>query len=294
MRALITVEDLSRDERKAVIERALALRTQLDEGHAIETSVGPVTVANVFYEASTRTQLSFDLAAQHLGARVLNLNVSSSSTSKGESLRDTVETVSAIGADLLVARHSEHGSISSIFEWTKRPVINGGEGAFAHPTQALLDAVTLIGHFGTLDGVNVGVIGDVAHSRVASSLGRLFPNLGARVIQIGPPEFLADEMDAESFQDLDSVLKDLDVAYLLRVQKERGAEVTDSYVASYQMDRRRFETLKPGAVVMHPGPVNRGVEVTPDVLDEERCLVLEQVANGVPTRMAVIEWVLGG
>lgn len=294
MRSLLTVHDLSRYDRESVIERAVFLRDRLDGGHAIDNALGEFTVGNVFFEPSTRTQLSFDLAAQHLGARVLNLNVSSSSTSKGESLRDTVETVSAIGADMLVARHSDRGSMRSIHEWTARPVINGGEGSYAHPTQALLDAVTLVRHFGTLDGLSVGIIGDLAHSRVASSLYRLLPDLGAKVFQIGPPEFLSDEIDADQVADLASVLGDLDVVYLLRVQRERGAEISDSYVESYQLNGDRFRSLRDDAVVMHPGPVNRGVEVTSEVLDNARCLVLDQVANGVPTRMAVMEWALSG
>lgn len=292
MKILLTVDDLRPDERASVIERAVFLRSQLDEGHAIESAAGGFTVGNVFFEASTRTQLSFDLAAQHLGARVLNLNLPSSSTSKGESLRDTVETVSAIGVDVLVARHTDHGSLQAIHEWTKRPVINAGEGAHAHPTQALLDAVTLVRHFGAVEGLSIGIIGDVAHSRVAASLCRLLPKLGAQVFQIGPPDFLSDEIDVEQVSDLGSVLGSLDVAYLLRVQRERGAEITDSYIDAYQMNGERFRSLGGNAVVMHPGPVNRGVEVTTEVLDEARCLVLEQVANGVPTRMAVMEWVL--
>ena len=293
MRSLCTIDDLTMGKREALIGRAIEFKSILDHGKPAVPSLRYTTIANLFFEPSTRTQLSFDLAAQKFGAQVLNLNVSSSSASKGESLRDTVETVAAIGADLLIVRHGSRGVSSEIAEWTSRPVINGGEGAHAHPTQALLDAVTLVQHFGSVAGLRVGIVGDVAHSRVAMSLARLLPSLGAAVTQVGPAEFQSETIGLGAESELDNLLPELDVAYLLRVQRERGASVTGDYIERFQLDMRRFNLLPPNAVVMHPGPVNRDVEIASEVLDEKRCLVLEQVANGVPTRMAAIEWVLG-
>lgn len=293
MRSLLDLDDLDVPTIEALLSRAAEHSVEGSSGERTEKTLSGVTVSNLFFEPSTRTQLSFDLAAQRCGADVLNFNEIGSSTSKGESLQDTVQTIAAIGSDVLVVRHEEPGTQARVALWTAKSVVNAGEGTIAHPTQALLDAATLLRRFGRISGLRVGIVGDVAHSRVASSLLRLLPRLGATVFQIGPGNLMNDDTPVEALGNLDDVIGDLDVVYLLRVQRERGAEIPDDYIDRYQLNRNRVEQMKPEAVVMHPGPVNRGVEIESSILEEERSLVLDQVAAGVPVRMAVLEWVLG-
>ena len=219
----------------------------------------------------------------------MNLDPSRSSTGKGESLRDTVVTVAAIGADVLVLRHAEAGIPDLVAEWTGLSVINAGDGAREHPTQALVDMLTLRNHFGELDGMRVGIVGDISHSRVAGSLTHAMPTMGIDVTLIGPEAFLPkDATGLKATTNLDGVIADLDVVYLLRVQTERGAEVDRTYSQSYRLDRGRAAAMHENAVIMHPGPINRGIEISDDVADGPRSLILDQVANGVPVRMAVL------
>ena len=269
-------------------------RDTLIDGARPAATLAGTTVANMFFEPSTRTQLSFDLAAQRLGAYVLNFNEIGSSTSKGESLRDTVETVAAVGADVIVVRHRTEGAPSQVADWCGRYVINAGEGQIAHPTQALLDMVTMVRRFGSLSGLRVGIVGDLAHSRVAASLCRALPRFGVDLVQIAPRVFQIREFDLVTEEQFDPVIPTLDVVYMLRVQTERGAVIDQEYIDAYQLHRARLDKLPPASAVMHPGPVNRDVEIESSILDDERSLVLEQVANGVPTRMSVLEWVTSG
>lgn len=292
MRSLLEVGQLDDEDLQELVAEGVRYRTALDGGEAVSRTLVGRTVANIFFEASTRTQLSFDLAAQRLGANVLNFNEVTSSTSKGESLRDTVETVAAMGADVIVIRHKDDGAPGRAAEWSGRHVVNAGEGTVAHPTQALLDTVTLVRHFGDVAGIRVGMVGDVAHSRVAASLWRTLTRFDVDLVQIAPARFQLDEDGLETSADFDATIGSLDVVYLLRVQVERGATIDSAYIDRYQLNRARFEALSPTSVVMHPGPVNRDVEIESSLLDEKRSLVLEQVANGVPTRMAVLEWVV--
>lgn len=294
MRSLLRLSDLDDETVASLLSRAGEFREVLRSSSPTAQPLSGSTVANVFFENSTRTQMSFDLAGQRLGAKVLNFNQNASSVSKGESLQDTVQTIASIGADVLVVRHSDVGVPAKVAGWTDKAVVNAGEGIAAHPTQALLDAVTMIDRFGGIDNLRVGVVGDVSHSRVARSLIHLLGRLGAETIQIGPPEFLDSDLDAVSRQSLDEVIAGLDVVYLLRVQSERGAVPESDYGERYQLNSDRFGRLSQSAVVMHPGPVNRGVEIEDRLMDEKRCLILDQVANGTPTRMAVLEWVVGG
>ncbi len=282
MRSLITLDALSAQDISSLVARAASAAYRGDE-------LSGKAVALMFFEPSTRTRLSFELAARRLGADVLVFHTETSSASKGESLQDTVQTVSAIGADILVVRHSSEGVPEQVQEWTGKPVVNAGDGSRAHPTQALLDAVTLTRHFGSVDGLRMGIVGDVAHSRVAASLLRAMPALGVDVVLIGPDDLLPPQSRAAKTSDLDRILPALDVVYLLRVQTERGAVPGGDYQEHFQMSNERVAAMKAGAVVMHPGPINRGVEIAGDVADGPRSMILAQVANGVPTRMAVLD-----
>ncbi len=260
------------------------------------------TVALMFFEDSTRTRLSFDTAAKRLSAQTLVFSAAGSSLSKGESLKDTFATVDAMGVDAMVVRHGCAGVPATATRWTTAPVLNAGDGRHEHPTQALLDCYTVTRHLGTpaLDGLRVGIVGDVANSRVARSDVAAFTALGASVTLVGPPTLLPPSVagwPVDVSHDLDEVLGDLDVVYLLRLQTERMASnalpSVREYAQRYGLDRSRSARLKPGAVVMHPGPMNRGVEISPDVADGPRSLVLDQVAKGVAVRMAVLFLLLG-
>ena len=295
MKTLTSAADLSRDDLDRIVHRALEYAATLDSGETPSPVLQDRVVANIFFEPSTRTRMSFELAAKRLGAHVLTFHPETSSAVKGESVRDTVMTIVSIGADILVVRHENEGLPQAMHEWTGVPVLNAGDGAGEHPTQALLDAATLVTRFGEVAGLKIGIVGDIGHSRVAGSLVRVMPTLGAEVMFIGPdgllPELTPDGIVTSA--DLDSVLPTLDVVYLLRVQKERGALAGPNYEDRFTMDLRRSSLMKPEAVIMHPGPMNRGVEIAADVADGPRSLILSQVRHAVPTRMAVLAEVAG-
>jgi len=259
------------------------------------------TVVSLFYEESTRTRLSFELAAKRLSADTMNFAVSSSSVKKGESLRDTCQTIEAMGVDALVVRHSSAGVPWQVASWVGCTVINAGDGWHEHPTQALLDCYTIRGRRGSLEGLRIAVVGDVKHSRVARSGILAFTLLGAEVTVVAPPTLLPPSLEGwpvEVSHDLDGVLPKVDVVYLLRMQAERQREALlpslREYTARYGLTRERVGLLPDDALVMHPGPINRGVEIAADVADIERSLITRQVANGVAVRMAVLFLLLGG
>ncbi|MEU4625991.1 aspartate carbamoyltransferase catalytic subunit [Actinoplanes sp. NPDC023801] len=262
------------------------------------------TVVNLFYEDSTRTRISFEAAAKRLSADVINFSAKGSSVSKGESLKDTALTLQAMGADAVVIRHSASGAPHRLANWVDGSVVNAGDGTHEHPTQALLDAYTMRSRLGRLDGLRVAIVGDVLHSRVARSNVLLLTTLGAQVTVVGPPTLIPLDVAAalsEKTQvsyDLDAVLPDSDVVMMLRVQTER---MQDSYFPSareysrrYGLDVGRMRKLPEHAIVMHPGPMNRGMEIAPEVADSPRSTIVEQVANGVSVRMAVLYLLLGG
>jgi aspartate carbamoyltransferase catalytic subunit len=259
------------------------------------------TMASLFYEDSTRTRLSFETAARRLSAEVMTFSVAGSSVSKGESLRDTVQTLTAMGADALVVRHGSAGVPWQVARWTTASVVNAGDGWHEHPTQALLDCYTVrqVRPQG-LAGTRVAIVGDVAHSRVARSDVACFSALGAEVVLVAPPTLLPPSLAgwpvAVSHR-LDEVLPKVDVVYLLRVQSERIGEALfpslREYAAAYGLTTERARLLAPDAVVMHPGPVNRGVELAADVADLPCSVITRQVENGVAVRMAVLFWCLG-
>jgi aspartate carbamoyltransferase catalytic subunit len=283
------------------------------------------TVASLFYEDSTRTRLSFETAAKGLGADTMTFSVATSSVKKGESLLDTVQTIEAMGVDAIVVRHSAAGAAHRVASWTRASVVNAGDGRHEHPTQALLDTFTLRRHRGpSLDGCRVAIVGDIANSRVARSNVTAFRALGCDVTLVGPPTLIPPRLDGWPVTvsyDLDDVLPDVDVVYLLRIQNERihdrGVATLDGgarrplrgesdhgnidvrfptlreYSARWGLTAERAARLKPDTLVMHPGPMNRGVEIAAEVADSARSLVTEQVTNGVAVRMAVLWSLLG-
>lgn len=289
MKGLTGIRSLDPADLRAIVSKSSDLRDRLDTGSDVEQSLHGLCVANVFFEPSTRTRLSFDLAAKRLGAHVITFNPGTASTKKGESLRDTALTISAIGADILVVRHDQSGAPRLVAEWTGLPVVNAGDGTNEHPTQMLVDVVTIGRHFGRFEGLRLGIVGDVTRSRVAGSLIGGLPMLGVDVTLVGPREWLPEVGELARSDSLDDVLGGLDVVYLLRVQTERGGEITQEYVERFQLNPARSAALAEDTIILHPGPMNRGVEIADEVADSPRCLATEQVRNGVPVRMTVLE-----
>ena len=300
MKHLLSIADLDRGELEDLLHLAGEFAEVLERPIPKVPTLRGKTVATVFFEASTRTRLSFERAAKALSADVMTFAPGTSSVIKGESLKDTALTIRATGADLLVVRHEAVGAAARVASWLDCPVINGGDGAHQHPTQALLDSLTIRQRFGKLDGLRIGIVGDVRNSRVARSDIDAFTLLGANVTLIAPPTLLP--RDLEGFpvsisHSLDEIIADLDIVYLLRIQMERGSgpglPSLPEYVSRYGIDRGRLERMSPDAVVMHPGPINRGVEIAANVADDPRALILDQVRNGVAVRMAVLFRLLG-
>jgi aspartate carbamoyltransferase catalytic subunit len=259
------------------------------------------TVCNLFFESSTRTRISFELAAKRLSADVINFTGDArSSLSKGESFKDTAQTLQAMGVDAIVVRHSSAGAPHRLSRWVEASVINAGDGAHEHPTQALLDLYSIREHFPSFDGLRVGIVGDILHSRVARSNVAALTKMGSQVTLVGPPTLIPPAIEgwgAEVSYDLEEVLPKLDVVYLLRVQKERQNEQLvpslREYATFWGLDRRRVDLMKPEAIIMHPGPMNRGVEIAADVADLERSIIIDQVTNGVAVRMSLLYLMLG-
>ena len=258
------------------------------------------TVCNVFFEDSTRTRLSFETAAKRLSADTMNFAVSSSSVNKGESLRDTIETIAAMGVDAFVIRHKSSGVPWQIDRWTDAAVINAGDGWHAHPTQALLDCYTIrtaLGRRESFDGLRIAIVGDVKHSRVARSDIRAFTLLGADVTLVAPRTLLPPSVDVPTTTDLDEVIGDVDVLYLLRMQQERMTESLvpslREYTSRFGLTPARAARLPEHALIMHPGPMNRGVEMAVDPSELPGSVITQQVTNGIAVRMAVLFELLG-
>ncbi|HEY1775772.1 MAG TPA: aspartate carbamoyltransferase catalytic subunit [Solirubrobacteraceae bacterium] len=297
MRHLLSIEDLDRDAIERILALAANFGTVADRPIKKLPSLRGRLVINLFYEASTRTRSSFELAAKRLSADVLNLVASGSSVEKGESLRDTVATLSAYGPDAIVIRSPYAGAPGLLAGWTQAAVVNAGDGKHQHPTQALLDCYALKNRLGSLDGLNIWIVGDLLHSRVARSCIQAFTRLGANVTVAGPPTLVPETFSALGASVRHSLdeLRQADVVYALRMQMER---MEDSHVPSvreytshFQINSRR---LSPRQLLMHPGPVNRGIELSGEVIDSPQSLITEQVAAGVVVRMAVLYEVLAG
>jgi len=250
------------------------------------------TAVNLFFEPSTRTALSFQIAAQRLGLKMLDFTIENSSTCKGESLIDTLQTVNALGVQLAVVRHGDDWPTLIAEENLRLALVNAGSGHYEHPTQALLDALTIKQHFGGFSGLKVTIVGDIRHSRVARSNKLLLELMGAQVSFSGPEIFYPYDIADCRWVDFDQAVAESDVVMMLRVQHERHQERFDvsDYNGRFGLNSFRLKQMKKDAIILHPGPVNRSVEVTGEVLQDSRCKILQQVANGVAVRMAVLEW----
>jgi aspartate carbamoyltransferase catalytic subunit len=300
-RHIISMDDLTTEDIFAVLDTAESFAEISERRIKKLPTLRGRTVINLFLEPSTRTRTSFEIAAKRLSADAVNFSASSSATVKGESLRDTAATLAAMSCDLVVVRHKYAGSPRMLADEMDCSIVNGGDGMHEHPTQALLDLYTMRQHLGRLEGLTVGIVGDICHSRVAGSLVPALRKVGARPIVIAPPTLLPsrpDVLGAEVSWDLDEVLPTLDVAYMLRIQMERAEGMpfpsVREYARLYGMNSARLAKLPAKAIVMHPGPMNRGVEISADVADGERSVVLGQVESGVAVRMAVMYLLLGG
>jgi aspartate carbamoyltransferase catalytic subunit len=298
---LLSINDVSAQDVVRVLDTAESFR---EVGTRVIKKVPALrgrTVVNLFYENSTRTRISFELAAKRLSADVINFSTSGSSVSKGESLKDTALTLQAMGADAIVIRHSSSGSPHTLTKWVKGSVLNAGDGTHEHPTQALLDLYTIREKLGRFEGLRAAIVGDVLHSRVARSLSFGLVKMGAEVTLVGPPTLIPPDAPAWGVQvsyDIDGVLPKLDVCYMLRVQRERQRQQYFPSVREYSrlfgLTRDRVDMLPEGCLIMHPGPMNRGVEIDSDVADLPQAVIEEQVTNGIAVRMSLLYLLLGG
>jgi len=307
MRHLLSIADLSKIEAISILDTANELARVSDGAVKKLPTLRGRTIVNLFAEDSTRTRISFEAAAKRLSADVINFSAKGSSVSKGESLKDTAMTLQAMGADAVVIRHSASGAAQRLADsqWMSGSVVNAGDGTHEHPSQALLDAFTIRKHLGLgksdLEGLSVAIVGDVLHSRVARSNVLLLAKLGAKVTLVAPPTLLpvgVESWPASISYDFDSVIPFVDVVMMLRVQQERMTEMyfpnAREYSRYFGLNSDRMKSMKPGAIVMHPGPMNRGLEISAEVADSSRSVITEQVTNGVSVRMAILYVLLTG
>ena len=307
MKHLLSIADLKREEALQILDTAQELARVSDGPMKKLPTLRGRTIVNLFFEDSTRTRISFEAAAKRLSADVINFSSKGSSVSKGESLKDTALTLQAMGADAVIIRHSASGAARRLADsqWTSGSVVNAGDGTHEHPSQALLDAFTIRKHLAhgaqDLTGIKVAIVGDVLHSRVARSNVLLLHKLGAKVFLVAPPTLLpvgVDSWPATVAYNLDQVLPEVDAVMMLRVQLER---MSDSFFPSareysryFGLNQERLAKLKPSAIVMHPGPMNRGLEITAESADSARSVIVEQVSNGISVRMAILYLLLAG
>ncbi len=298
-RHLLDVDDLTLEELERVLETARSFSEVMRRPIKKVPSLRGRTVVNLFYEPSTRTRLSFEVAAKRLSADVLNFTASASSVEKGESLKDTALTLRAMGVDAVVIRHPVAGAPWMLRRCLDVTVLNAGDGMHAHPTQALLDLFTMRERLGDLKGKTIAFVGDILHSRVARSGFKACLAVGMRVLAVAPPTLLPPVLPegVEASYDLDEIIPACDVLYMLRVQKERLLEgrfpSQEEYTRFYQLNMERLRAARPGVLVMHPGPMNRGVEISSEVADAPHAAITAQVAAGVAVRMAVLFLLLG-
>jgi aspartate carbamoyltransferase catalytic subunit len=307
MRHLLSISDLSRDFALEILSTAHELSRISEGGSKKLPTLRGKTVVNLFAEDSTRTRISFEAAAKRLSADVINFTAKGSSASKGESLKDTAQTLQALGADAVVLRHPASGAAHRLAQgrWISGSVINAGDGTHEHPSQALLDAFTIQSHLcdskGDLAGLHIAIVGDILHSRVARSNILLLKKLGASVTLVAPPTLIPYAWQSWGVQvshNLDAVLPTVDAVIMLRIQRERMSDLyfpsSREYSALFGINAARAELMKSHALVMHPGPMNRGLEITAEVADSPASVVVEQVANGVSVRMAILYLFIAG
>ncbi len=300
-RHLLTLEELSLAEMEQIHSIAAVFKRALQRGVKKVPALRGRTVVNLFLEPSTRTRLAFEMAAKRLSADVISFDAAHSSTTKGETLRDTAQNIQALNVDMIVLRHAASGSPLYLSKILNIPVINAGDGAHEHPTQGLLDTFTMKEHLGSLRGRKVAILGDVLFSRVARSNIYALSKMGATVILVGPSTLVPHwftELGVEVSHDLKSALADAEVVMLLRIQHERQVSShfpsLGEYTSMFGLNKARAAWLNPKAIIMHPGPINRGVEIHSDLADGPRSVILEQVTNGIAVRMAVLYLCSGG
>jgi len=302
IRHLAGLRGVPRSDLETLLDVAQGFRDALDSGATVAKSLSGRSVVNLFFENSTRTRLSFEAAEKRLGASPMNFTASGSSTAKGETLRDTARNIQALGADVFVVRHASAGVPSFLAQTTDAVIVNAGDGACEHPTQGLLDVLTLRQRFGTFEGREVAIIGDIRHSRVARSDIWALTTLGVKVRLFGPATLLPRHAQAfgplvEVVDSLEHALEGVDAVMLLRIQHERQSSgllpSLREYRQTFGLDKSRLALCRPGALVLHPGPINRGVEVTSDVADGLQSVILDQVTNGVAVRMAALHLLAG-
>jgi aspartate carbamoyltransferase catalytic subunit len=307
MRNLLSINDVTVAEAIEILDTSSELAKLSDASVKKFPTLRGRTVVNLFFEDSTRTRISFEAAAKRLSADVINFSAKGSSLSKGESLKDTALTLQAMGADAVIIRHGASGAPHQLARqrWMSGAVINAGDGTHEHPTQALLDAFTIRKHLkenrGDLNDVRVAIVGDVLHSRVARSNVLLLKKLGAEVVLVAPPTLLpvgVETWGVKVSYSIDEVINDVDVVMMLRVQRERMDDLffptEREYSRNFGLNQERIQSMRDKAIVMHPGPMNRGLEISADGADSARSVIVEQVANGVSVRMAVLYLLLGG
>src|SRR5436305_3499005 len=300
-RGLLDIESLTRQDIEAILQRSKDFQPGQGETFKRLDTLRGRTVVNLFFEASTRTRMSFEIAAKRLGADILSITAAGSSVSKGESLVDTLNTLGAMRPDGIVMRHSASGAPHFLSRYLPIPIINAGDGTHEHPTQALLDALTILDRRPTLEGLRVAIIGDIAHSRVARSNIFLLSKFGVSVVLCGPASLLPLELrdlapGLALTNDMEAAIRDVDVIMMLRVQLERQHEAAfpaGEYFQFYGLRLEHMELARPDVIVMHPGPINRGRELSSEVADSQRSVILNQVENGVAVRMAVLERIIG-
>ncbi len=298
---LLDIESLSADEIRLILDTARAFKTVGARAIKKVPALRGKTVINLFVEPSTRTRTSFELAAIRLSADVINFSTEASSFKKGETLKDTARNLEALNADIIIIRHSAAGAPHFLSRVLQASVINAGDGAHEHPTQALLDTFTILEKKGRIAGLKVTILGDILYSRVARSDIWALLKLGAEVTLCGPPTLVPktfEQMGCRVTHDLDDAIRDADIINLLRIQHERQRKATfpglGEYTSLYGLNRARLAITKPDVVLMHPGPINRGVEIDSETADGERSVILEQVTNGLAVRMAVLFLINGG
>jgi aspartate carbamoyltransferase catalytic subunit len=299
-KGLLDIESLERRDVEAILERAKFFQPPPGEPYKRHQLLQGKTIVNLFFEASTRTRTSFEIAGRRLGAEILSITASGSSVSKGESLVDTLNTLAAMRPDAIVMRHAASGASHFLSRYLPVPIVNAGDGTHEHPTQALLDALTILDRRRTLEGLRVAIIGDIAHSRVARSNIFLLSKFGAQVVLCGPASLLPREIGRiapgiELTTDMEQAIIGVDVIMMLRVQLERQHEASfpaNEYFRFFGLRSEHMERAKPDVIVMHPGPMNRGQEISSEVADSQSSAILNQVGNGIAVRMAVLERVL--
>jgi aspartate carbamoyltransferase catalytic subunit len=301
-RGLLGIEALSREEIQAILDRSRAFQRGAEQSFRKLDLLRGRMVVNLFFEASTRTRTSFEIAAKLLGADSISISAQASSVAKGESLVDTLNTLGAMRPDAIIMRHAASGAPHFLQRYLETPIINAGDGTHEHPTQALIDARTILDRGVKLEGLRVAIIGDIAHSRVARSNVHLLAKFGADIVLCGPAPLLPNELGKMApgvtlTTDMSEAIREADVIMMLRVQLERQHEPSFSaneYFHFYGLQLEHLLLARPDAIVMHPGPINRGREISSEVADSQRSVILNQVENGIAVRMAVLERVLAG